>query len=331
MANKTYNRCPYTLELLSDLPEINDEHIFPDAIGGVKDYCVQASAKKNAELGTSLDAKLIECPLVAAPKTLHGIRSRSGAPSWSMRGTIDGTPTIIDLKFFTTGDVSLRTHNPFQWDESHTRATITVFPHEREKFIRDLLSNCARKAKEVQLLSEEKGGLPTVKVDMSFDLVLLGRAISKIAFLAVYKEFGDQFLSDPLVPHWHACIFSQAQAEQGNVKIHGRLFDSSFNPVFFPPLKPYEHAACVVNLGQQGPLVAVALFGGEFFTSLSVASETSHYGLRECEGTIAVCDAIAGRTRFMPFSEHVLQFASDHSRVSAFFASREGFGNFQKP
>jgi len=81
--------------------------------------------------------------------------------------------------------------------------------------------------------------------------------------------------------------------------------------LLIPPLEQFEHAATVVNLQQNGPVVAVSLFGGSFHTLLAIASQTSNYDLDEGEGLIAICDAKAGKTRFINFMDYFAQVANN--------------------
>ena len=54
---------------------------------------------------------------------------------------------------------------------------------------------------------------------------------------------------------------------------------------------------------QAGPVVAVQLFGSDMFTLVCRASDTSTFGLRELEGRIAVCDALARKVTVEPFED----------------------------
>ncbi len=100
-------KCPYTLLPLAELeaaatgprPAISTEHIFPDSIGGVKDYAIRVSSKANSELGARIDAPLAASFLVSGLRMMHGIRSRSGDPELTLRGRIEGTNKEVELTF----------------------------------------------------------------------------------------------------------------------------------------------------------------------------------------------------------------------------------------
>lgn len=81
----TYNLCPYTLKPLVEIAKTNAEHIFADAIRGVKGYTIRVSAKSNGNLGTLIDAPLISW-FLSGLRLTHGIKSRTGDPELKFRG-----------------------------------------------------------------------------------------------------------------------------------------------------------------------------------------------------------------------------------------------------
>ena len=85
----THDRCPYTLKPLADLPAVDQEHIFPHAVGGSGDYCVQAYKKANSVLGSKVDAPFVNSFLPLLDRVANGIKSRTGHPSLKMQSTND--------------------------------------------------------------------------------------------------------------------------------------------------------------------------------------------------------------------------------------------------
>ena len=124
--NPTYKICPYTLQPLTELEHVNDEHIFPDAIGGTKEYMVRVSAKKNAELGAVIDAPLVDSFLLGALRLVHGIKSRSGRPKWKLRGKTCTTQRDIEVIFPEEGEAETRMYKPVEMNDSGDSGKIII-------------------------------------------------------------------------------------------------------------------------------------------------------------------------------------------------------------
>jgi hypothetical protein len=305
----THNTCPYALTPLNQLKKTNREHIFPDAIGGVLDYSVMVDEGKNSQLGTLLDAPLVNSPLIAGLRLMHGIKSRSGDPKWKMKGRVKGTQEQVEVTIPTAGPIATYVRKPIKMDADGKRGTAIFAAPDRDEFLKQLVADFHRKGKDIIFGNEVSVG-NEMELDLSFDIGLVKRALIKIAYAAVYEFLGDEFLKDPLVPEYHKAIFSPSNEVAMTARIHGTAFDSpEMIRIMLPDLMPYEHAVSIANIQQRGPIVAVSLFGHSFHSMLALASETSNYGLRVLEGKVAVCDAKAGKTRFMKFEDHFVKRA----------------------
>jgi len=307
-----YEKCPYTLKLLSELDDVNVEHIFPDAIGGVKDYSVKVSTDVNSQLGTRIDAPLINSFPISILRFLNGIKSRSGKPSIRMKGNEVKSGREFEIEIPYEGDVEIHIRKPVELASDKKSGTIIIKPDERDSFLRKFLDNHKRKGHAVRIDGETKGQIDLIEVLMEIDILALKRAMFKIAYLAVYCYLGDRFLDDPLIVEWHKAFLSPDENDTYNANISGLppFDDSDPMKMFMPPIQQYEHAATVVNLKQDGPVVAVSLFGGSLHTLISIASETSNYDLDEGEGLIAICNAKTGKTRFINFMDYFAQIAN---------------------
>ncbi|MFH1300409.1 MAG: hypothetical protein ABIK07_05045 [Planctomycetota bacterium] len=307
----THDICPYTLKLLTELAEVNDEHIFPDAIGGLLDYKIRVSTKQNSDLGTMVDGPLINSFLISGLRFMHGIKSRSGDPKLKLRGVIKGTSTVVDLTFSADGSVSQYVRNPVDKNDAGTKANVTVSASDRDAFIKAFVDNHQKKGVTVEIAKEQSLFGQPLECDLELDLLALKRGIAKIAFCGLYEYLGDQYLNDPLVSEWHKMLFSEDPEDVRNAKIHGVAFDlDALLDIMLPPLKPYQHGLAIANLKQRGPIVAVSLFGKKFHSLIALASETSNYGLDVLEGKIVICDTKASKTTVCSFGNHFVYTAN---------------------
>jgi len=308
MSQPVRDVCPYALKPLGGCSDLSKEHIFPDAIGGVLDYCIKVDAKKNSDLGTLVDGPLVSSPLIEALRLLHGIKSRSGVPELRMRGNISGTNTPVDITIPASGPIGVRAHKPVEIDRSTGRGRAIFSPDDRDAFLSELAANFARKGKTVIFGHEYSMG-GGYDVDLSLDLRALKRGMMKIAYAAIYEYLGDQYLRDPSIPEWHTALFSETDDQAMSARIHGLAFESDLIWTMIPKLQPYEHAVAIARFEEIGPIVAVALFGGEFFHLIARVSETSSYGMDVLDGKIAICDPKAAKTRILDFRDHFVKAA----------------------
>ena len=303
--NALHDICPYTLKRLTELPSVNDEHIFPDAIGGTASYIVRVDTKTNSQLGDSVDSACVDSPLLAVFRTRLGIKSRSGPSKWKLRGTTEGTNRPVEVVFESGGTVDIHYRKPIEFDAAGTKGTIIVPPNRRDSFLEELTTNLKRKGKTLSIAHEVKGRAEPAKLNFSIELDALKQGLLKIAFLAAYEFLGDAFLRDPLIPEWHKAVLSPSTAAAMSAKIHGTALEPNEHVnMLLPDLQEHEHAVAVFDLQQQGPVVVVKLFGCDLLSSFCIASETSNFGLQPLDGKIVICDTKARQVRTMKFSDH---------------------------
>ncbi|MBI3868048.1 MAG: hypothetical protein HY299_05895 [Verrucomicrobia bacterium] len=300
----THDICPYTLKRLTDLPSVNDEHIFPDSIGGTASYVVRVDTKTNSQLGTTVDSAFVDSPLLAALRSKLGIKSRSGPSKWKLRGTTEGTNRPVEVIFESGGNVDIQYRKPVEFDTSG-KGTIIVSPEKRDSFLENMAQNLRRKGKTLHIANEVQGQAESAKLNISIELDALKQGLMKIAFLAAYEFFGDAFLKDPLIPEWHKAVLSASSTDAMNAKIHGTALEpNEYLNILLPDIQEHEHAAAVFDIQQQGPVVIVKLFGCDLLSSFCMASETSNFGLKPLDGKIVICDTKTRRVRTMKYADH---------------------------
>lgn len=292
--------CPYSGEAAE---EFSDEHIFPHALGGGLDYKLRVSKKSNQELGDTIDAALINSPLIQAVRTELGIRSRSGEPTWQLTGTVRGTDTRVELTFRQGQEMIQRVINPITTDVHHPNSKIiSGSKDDFDKFLRTFIRNHERKGHIVELGPETSLINQPLDVDLTFDMAAVKRALGKIAFASLI-HYLPEYINDPLVPEWRK-LMSGSPEEAMQARIYGTAFDADqILPTLFPKLQPYEHGVTIGTLQKNRVLVAVSLFGLNFHHIIAVASDHETYGIGELCGRIAICDARNRTTRFIDYNE----------------------------
>jgi hypothetical protein len=280
--------CPYT-----GLPDtiFTDEHIFPHALGGGLDYSIRVSKKANNELGSSLDAALANSSTIKILRLQHGIRSRTGEPEWRMRATLMPRNVEAEIVFRSDGSLEQRILKPVEsYDE--IGGALILGPDQVDQFLKKFIDGQQKKGREVIIRDRSPESGSHYKIDITLDTQMLTRAMTKIAFGALYEYLGDKFLGDPLVGEWRKALFSQDRDEVKSSRIRGSAFvDPKMVSLLFPNLQPHEHGVAIANLGKNYTICGVTLFGTRFHNLITRASETDSFGLEEGQGIIIVCDA----------------------------------------
>lgn len=292
--------CPYSG---NEAEKFNDEHIFPDAIGGGLDYKLRVSEEANSQLGTSVDGPLLNSPLIQALRTEHGIRSRSGEPRWKLRGKIRDTGKEVEMTYERDKEMNVRIINPVtDTQENGGSGIITCSGNDLDKFLKNFIRGHEKKGHIVELGPEESLINQTVDIDLSIDIIAIKRALAKIAF-AILIHYLLDYLNDPLVAEWRKLLFGTRE-EAMQTRIYGEAFDADkLLPYLFPKLESYQHAVTIARLDKPQILVGVTLFGLGFHHMIAVASDNNTYGLEPLVGRIAICDSRNSSTELIDYTD----------------------------
>jgi hypothetical protein len=287
--------------------------------------------KTNSQLGTTVDSAFVDSPLLAALRSKLGIKSRSGPSKWKLRGTTEGTNRPIEVVIESSGDVDIHYRKPIEFDASG-KGTIIVPPEKRDSFLENLARNLRRKGKTLHIANEAKGQAESAKLNFSIELDALKQGLVKIAFLAAYEFLGDAFLKDPLIPEWHKAVLSVSSADAMNANIHGTALEpNEYLNILLPDIQEHEHAAAVVNLQQQGPVIIVKLFGCDLLSSFCLASKTSNFGLKPLDGKIVICDTKARHVRTLKYADHFVARSEKLGETFQRLKTQCGSGQQSKP
>jgi hypothetical protein len=99
MNGNSQTRCPYTLKRLDDLIKINEEHVFPEAIGGPQSFHVKADEGSNTTFGHTTDARFVNSKFIELWRAIFGIKGRLGRePRAEFRGEVKDTEEDVKVK-----------------------------------------------------------------------------------------------------------------------------------------------------------------------------------------------------------------------------------------
>ena len=111
MNGNSQTRCPYTLKRLDDLIKINEEHVFPEAIGGPQSLHVKADEGSNTTFGHTTDARFVNSKFIELWRAIFGIKGRLGRePRAEFRGEVKDTEEDVKVKIGKVRQSSNMTH-----------------------------------------------------------------------------------------------------------------------------------------------------------------------------------------------------------------------------
>jgi hypothetical protein len=318
MKSRSLTRCPYTLKPPAELQTTSREHIIPDALGGPNAYSVTACRLENSNLGATVDARFLSEPVIAMFRSKVGIKSRSGVAAWKMEGiTVKGNRPV-GISFSHQGAVEINHKKPVERDKQNNSYRIIAPPDQANRILAEMRMNLSDKGFTHDIISTSQSPNQTIHVSLTCNLNILRAGMMKIAYLACCHHLGNAFLDDPLNAEWQKAIRIQNAEQAAASLIHCKCFESASHvtKLLLPKLQEHEHAIAIVNL-EQGPVVAVRLFGSSMLTFFARASENNHFEISVGDGVIVICDSITRSIGYNSWMEYFLRTA-DKSTLELF-------------
>jgi len=302
--------CPYTLKDLAAAIKTSDEHVIPEALGGTRVFAFRADSAKNSDLGSAVDAPLINSVLTKLLLVHYGISPLGRDVKAVLPGTIDGTEIRANATLRPGGVVDTHVHDkivhpidPTTGKSDRTRGTI----HETADKMPDLLKAFLVKkcpGQEVRLGPEVTLDTPTLRTELTLDSAAIRRGLAKIAFGTAFFFLGDDYLNDPMVGEWHKMLFAPSRQQADQARLGYLQFrDMEDFRLVLPPVADHEHAVSIVRIGENQLAASVGLFGASWpYTIAVIASITNTYGIAEGDGYAMICDPLARKCRFEQFA-----------------------------
>jgi len=305
-------KCPYTLKPLAELSSPSDEHVVPEAIGGTLGFAFRADKDKNSWLGSEVDGPLINAQTTKMLLVHHGIRHNGLDPKAVLPGVIDGTDVRVEAVLKPGSVVETHVRDKVKWDidpstgkEDRTKGTIYGLPEEADEIAENIKRN-RRDGKEVRFGPARSIVDSALKTNLTLNTAEVRRGLYKIAYGALYRFFGDEYLGDAMIPDWQKMLFAPDLQKADASLISELLLKSDADyRLGLPPIKPHEHAISVARLGDRRIIATVGLFGAAWpYRAAVVGSVTDTYGLDLLGGWTAIVDAPKRNIRFEPFIDH---------------------------
>lgn len=223
----------------NEATEYTDEHVFPDAIGGLLVLKGKVCKPCNDKLGHSVDSHLVNHGLVSFARLNYGLKGKSGkVPNPLEKGVLADDPTQKIRYEFTDDGKPKRTYLVRQISttkqEDALEVSINIDASDRKE-IPSILRKLAKRNNfsisdeqveaALQLPSEEFQ--PTIRNSMMVDLEKYRKAILKIGYELGCYWLGDEYYNDPVASCLRETIFSDAPLNEvakrlnmtGNVRL----------------------------------------------------------------------------------------------------------------
>ncbi|MBK5275628.1 MAG: HNH endonuclease [Desulfuromonadales bacterium] len=205
-----------------DMTEYADEHVFPDAIGGLLILKDRVCKPCNDKLGHSVDTHLVNHGLVSFMRLIYGLKGKSGkVPNPLEKGVLSNDPSQQVRYEFTDDGKPKRTYLVPQITASKQEESVEISFNIDESDRKEIPSIMRKLAKRnnfpisdeqieevLKIPSEEFQ--PTIKSSMKVDLDKYRKAILKIGYELGCYWLGDKYYDDPVAACLREAIFSDA-------------------------------------------------------------------------------------------------------------------------
>jgi len=203
-----------------DKSEYADEHVFPDAIGGLLVLKNRVCKPCNDKLGHSVDTHLVNHGLVSLTRLVHGLKGKSGkVPNPFEKGVLSNDKTQKVRYEFTDAGKPKRTYLVPQLNINKKNNAVEVsfeIDESDRKKIPSILRKLAKR-NNVSISEEQieealrtpcEEFQPTIINSMQFDLDKYRKAILKIGYELGCYWLGDEYYDDPVAAGLRDAIFS---------------------------------------------------------------------------------------------------------------------------
>lgn len=296
--------------------EFNEEHVFPEAIGGSLILRDALCTDCNSWLGHEVDAKLTNYGLVQLVRLALGIKGKSGAvpnpflnctdaddPSRKLQYRLDKDGKPCQLYLVPNVDVT----------KSEEAVTISVALDESDKGkLPEILDKIAKRnnlqipnEKVDQLLNEPvRSESPGMQVQFSMHVSNWKKALLKIAYELAYHWLGPAYLKDPGADKLRDALRAEGHYENGKAGIGAVVTLAGCQKIVpFWSEDRGTHLAFLMS-GGAGLLCYVRLF--QSIEALVPISE-SNFGRTELDLPVIFVDAKTASYRELPLVKALSQ------------------------
>jgi len=203
-----------------------DEHVFPDAIGGLLVLKEKVCKPCNDRLGYGVDAHLVNHGLVSMMRLVYGLKGKSGkVPNPLEKGKLANDPTQQVRYEFTDEGKPKRTYlvPKVNCTKQENSVSVSFSIDESDRInIPSILKKLAKRNKfhiseeQIQevLRIPSAEFKPTIINSMSLDFEKYRKAILKIAYELGCYWLGDAYYKDPVAACLREAIFSDSPLYQ---------------------------------------------------------------------------------------------------------------------
>lgn len=254
--------CPYLVKPLTEIEQVNREHVLPVGIGAPESFYVEAALSENSRLNDLVDAPMINDPLIKMFCMMADINGRSGGKAATMHGetevggrfTANVTKESIDFKY----------SKPVEKDKATGKILVKGFGEEVFGEAAKIAKNMAGKGREIKdditmfIHSKER-------LDMSLysDFMLIIREAIKAAYLFTVKVYGDIAITSKSGAVFRAAF--EARNEE-KLKSSGLYWQNLPADHYEPTVKlVVKHHMFLTSLKEDMMYTQVVLFGGLSF------------------------------------------------------------------
>jgi HNH endonuclease len=256
---------------LKEIEKGSDEHIFPDALGGlliIKEVCKPC----NDFLGQKVDSHLVNHFLMQLARLVYKLQGKKGKiPNPIGKGVLKDEPnTEIHYILDDEGQPKSLYIVPQKHESPDgSKVMFVVDSSDKGKLVKMVNKTLERKGlppmTEEEILSKavyKKDENPTVMMNIEVDFLSYKKAILKIIYEITYYCLGPEYLNDPVGKQIRDCILSDSIEECKGLMGKIDLVDKSnpSNQILRKLASEDSHIAILINNGCRGIFCYVNIF-----------------------------------------------------------------------
>ncbi len=276
--------CVYHRSFHEDAEPSTKEHIVPLSIGGSNSLTITTCKQSNSDLGTLVDAPLINNPLIATERVRLGLTGHSGEPpSLDLIGTVDlgGVARRGSLRVSADrrGEEQIRiipiVEKSVEGDQ--TNYTIRCMPQDEARILRDIEKKERRHGNRritVGARQEINNSSPVLNSKANIDVLALQRAFCKMALSFGYFIIGNALPENPDTELLRQFIWEENRAKAMAIPLKGSCWPEHSKDILrLWRVKDYH----LLALQNPGPLIFTGLLFGTYGCTLQLCEDGSRF------------------------------------------------------
>lgn len=260
---------------------LTDEHIIPTSLGGSDELVIPACKHANDQMGSIVDAALIDNPMMAIERLSLNLKGHSGQePSVRFKGTLN-LGGNVRKGFLTIGNnvESARIFPEIHRSEEGTQTNYVIrcSPEEEARILQDINRKQAQRGEsQFRIISRQKDFYvePVLDAQLKIDVWAMQRAFCKMALGFGYYLLRERCSKHPDIAPLRKFIWERNRGR--SILVRGKSWpDLNYNEVVIRMfgVKKYH----VLSIKNNGSLIFTGILFGSYAFSIVLCEDAAPF------------------------------------------------------